>query len=111
MTTTPDVSRPQPAPPAAPAPTGQPTSLLRRLLLPVVVLVLVGAAVAFALPWARHRTSHSMTDDAFVEAHIVNVAPEMVSGRIVRFQVQENDRVKQGQLLAEIDPSHYQDQV
>jgi membrane fusion protein (multidrug efflux system) len=52
-----------------------------------------------------------MTEDAFVEAHIVNVAPEMVSGRIVRFQVQENDRVTQGQLLAEIDPTHYQDQV
>jgi multidrug resistance efflux pump len=29
----------------------------------------------------------SITDDAFVEAHIVNVAPEVVSGRIVRLLV------------------------
>jgi membrane fusion protein (multidrug efflux system) len=35
----------------------------------------------------------------------------MVSGRIVRFRVEENDRVEQGQVLAEIDPIHYGDQV
>ena len=56
-------------------------------------------------------SSHSITDDAFVEAHIVNVAPEMVSGRIVRFLVEENDQVEQGQVLAEIEPIHYRDQV
>ncbi len=52
-----------------------------------------------------------MTDDAFIEAHIVNVAPEAVSGHLVRYLVDENDRVEQGQLLAEIDPVPYRDQV
>jgi membrane fusion protein (multidrug efflux system) len=52
-----------------------------------------------------------MTEDAFVEAYIINVAPEMVSGRIVRFVAEENDKVEQGQVLAEIDPVHYRDQV
>jgi membrane fusion protein (multidrug efflux system) len=61
--------------------------------------------------WWTYRLSHSITDDAFVEAHIVNVAPEMVSGRIVRFLVEENDRVEQGQILAEMEPIHYRDQV
>ncbi len=68
-------------------------------------------AVYFGLHWWTYRLSHSITDDAFVEAHIVNVAPEMVSGRIVRFHVEENDRVEQGQVLAEIEPIHYHDQV
>src|SRR5262249_11858801 len=45
------------------------------------------------------------------EAHIVNVAPEMVSGRIVRFLVDENDRVEQGKVLAVIETVHYKDQV
>src|SRR5262249_8138445 len=58
-----------------------------------------------------YRSSHSITDDAFVEAHIINLAPQMVSGRIVRFHVEENERVKQGQVLAEVDPIHYRDQV
>jgi membrane fusion protein (multidrug efflux system) len=65
----------------------------------------------FALHWSAYRLSHSITDDAFVEAHIINIAPEMVSGRIVRFLVEENDTVEQGQPLVEIDPIHYQDQV
>ena len=65
----------------------------------------------FGFHWFTYRASNSITDDAFVEAHIVNVAPEMVSGRIVRFLVEENDHVKQGQVLAEIEPVHYRDQV
>ena len=65
----------------------------------------------FGFHWFTHRLGHSVTDDAFVEAHIVNVAPEMVSGRIIRFLVEENDHVEQGQVLAEIEPVHYRDQV
>src|SRR4029077_20937746 len=55
--------------------------------------------------------THSITEDAFVEAHIINVAPEMVSGRVVQFLVEENDKVEQGQVLAEVEPVHYRDQV
>src|SRR5262249_56958725 len=43
--------------------------------------------------------------------HIVNLAPEAVSGRIVRLTKDENDRVEAGQVLAEIDPTPYRDQV
>ncbi|HYT95021.1 MAG TPA: HlyD family secretion protein [Gemmataceae bacterium] len=68
-------------------------------------------AAYFGLHWWTYRLSHSITDNAFVEAHIVNIAPEMVSGRLVRFHVEENDRVAQGQVLAEIEPVHYRDQV
>jgi membrane fusion protein (multidrug efflux system) len=68
-------------------------------------------ALYFGFHWWIYRLSHSITDDAFVESHIVNVAPEMVSGRIVRFLADENDRVEQGQVLAEIEPVHYRDQV
>jgi membrane fusion protein (multidrug efflux system) len=73
-----------------------------------VALIVVGF---YGIHWFDYRSSHSITDDAFVEAHIVNVAPEMVSGRLVRFLVEENDKVKQGQVLAEIEPVHYRDQV
>src|SRR5262249_50065043 len=63
------------------------------------------------VPWVISRRSHSITDDGFVESHIVNVAPEMVSGRIVRFLVDENDSVQQGDVIAEIDPEPYIDRV
>jgi membrane fusion protein (multidrug efflux system) len=63
------------------------------------------------LNWVEYRRTHSITDDAFVEAHIVNVAPEVVSGRLIRYQVDENDQVVQGQIVAEIDPIPYRDKV
>src|SRR5262249_18283530 len=47
----------------------------------------------------------------FVESHIVNVAPQSVSGHLVRFLVEENQHVEQGQVVAEIDPVPYRDQV
>jgi membrane fusion protein (multidrug efflux system) len=74
------------------------------------LLALVGLAV-FAWVWWSYRRTHSITDDAFVEAHIVNLAPQTVSGHLVAFHVEENDWVRQGQVLAEIDPVPYRDQV
>jgi membrane fusion protein, multidrug efflux system len=65
----------------------------------------------FTLWWVVHRFTHSITDDAFVETHVVNIAPQQVSGHLVRYQVQEHDVVATGQLLAEIDPVPYREQV
>jgi membrane fusion protein (multidrug efflux system) len=76
-----------------------------------IVAAVVLACAALAFGWIGARLSHSETEDAFLEAHIVNVAPEAVSGHIVRFLVEENDRVEQGQVLAEIDPVPYRDKV
>jgi multidrug resistance efflux pump len=62
--------------------------------------------------WSRiYRTTQSITEDTFVKANIVNVAPEAVSGRPVRYMVYENDVVTQGQVLAVIDPVPYRDQL
>jgi membrane fusion protein, multidrug efflux system len=106
-----------PAPPASASASPPVPAHSRRLTRPPRWAVWCAAggllivAVYFAIHWWTYRLSHSITEDAFVEAHIVNVAPEMVSGRIVRFLAEENDQVEQGQLLAEIEPVHYRDQV
>ncbi len=73
-------------------------------------LVLVVVA-PFTVLWVVERYSHSITDDAFVETHVVNIAPQEVSGHLVSYQVQEDDHVAAGQLLAEIDPVPYREQV
>jgi membrane fusion protein (multidrug efflux system) len=82
-----------------------------RLIALVVAVGLAAVGLMSLLRWIDYRRTHSITDDAFVEAHIVNVAPEMVSGRIIRFLTDENDSVRQGQVLAEVDPIPYQDKV
>jgi membrane fusion protein (multidrug efflux system) len=75
-----------------------------------VLAVILAAAAPFALDWADYRLNNSITDDAFVESHLVNLGPEQVSGQIVRFLVQEHDVVEAGQVLVEIDPRPYRDE-
>ena len=103
----------QAALPPAPVQQGGPRRMSRfRHVLGMVVAVLLAALTVLAvIRWWHGRAALSITDDAFVEAHIVNVAPEVVSGRIVRLLVDEDDRVERGQVLAEIDPIPYRDKV
>src|SRR6266571_2076481 len=108
--TTDALNAPPPAPAAPTAPPPAPRASYRWLFWCAAGASAI-VVVYFGIHWFTFRLSHSITDDAFVEAHIVNVAPEMVSGRIVRFLVDENDQVEQGQVLAEIEPVHYRDQV
>jgi membrane fusion protein (multidrug efflux system) len=97
---------PPPAPPSRPK-----KRLLAGFLWLLGLLGLAVLAAPFVYSWWYYRLTHSITEDAFVEAHIVNVAPQAVSGHIVRFLVEENDRVEPGQVMAEIDPVPYRDQV
>src|SRR5947209_7431234 len=99
-----------PVAPPVPAPSGRLPRPVRWAVWGAAAGSAIVAAYCGILLWS-YRSSHSITDDAFVEAHIVNIAPEMVSGRIVRFLVEENDRVEEGQVLAVIEPVHYADQV
>src|SRR5437660_11284822 len=114
-------SAPQNSPPAAapaaataiPGP-GSPAAKARgqsvlRIAGITLTLVLGVVAILFGYRWVFYRWTHSITEDAFVEAHIVNIAPQAVSGHLIRYLVEENDRVEQGQLLAEIDPIPYRD--
>ena len=108
---TPSPSPPAPAPPPSAA-VERPLSAGRWRWARIVALLGLAAIAAFlAVEWFSYRRGHSLTDDAFVEAHIINIAPESVAGRIVRFTADENDRVEAGQVLAEIDPTSYRDQV
>ena len=75
------------------------------------VLLLFAFVIYLCFSWWHYRVTRSITEDAFVEAHIINIAPQVVSGRLVRFLVEENDRVEKDQVLAEIDPIPYRDQV
>ena len=113
--TAPTVDGPTAAPPSQPAspapPAAPPRRWLSRLLWLAGLLVVAAVVASLAYAYWSQRLNHSITDDAFVEAHIVNVAPQTVSGHLVRFLVEENDRVEQGQVLAEIDPVPYRDQV
>lgn len=73
-----------------------------------VVGLLIGAA--FTIPWLRYALSHETTDDAYVEATIVPISPQ-VSGQVIAVHVDDNQDVSKGQPLFEIDPSDYRARV
>jgi membrane fusion protein, multidrug efflux system len=84
------------------------TGLKRRILLGrfIGTLIVLGALAAGAVVW-RINYQHPRTNDAMVRANIVGIAPE-VSGRIVELHVEDNQYVKQGELLYVIDPRPFQ---
>jgi membrane fusion protein (multidrug efflux system) len=84
---------------------------MASLVVLAAVVVVCAVGLAPLLSWIAYRRTHSITDDVFVEAHIVNIAPQVVSGRLLRFLVDENDQVVKGQVLAELDPIPYRDKV
>ncbi|QDU61484.1 Multidrug export protein EmrA [Planctomycetes bacterium Pan216] len=72
----------------------------------IVLLLLLAAGTTFL--WSRW--THSISNDAFVDAYLINVSPQ-VAGDIVEVYVREQQRVEAGQLLALIDPTPYQREV
>jgi membrane fusion protein (multidrug efflux system) len=54
-----------------------------------------------------YALTHVATDDAFIEGHAVSISPK-VSGHILKVYIDDNQSVKDGQLLAEIDPRDYE---
>lgn len=75
----------------------------KRILLPSIIFTVLALGGIYALLHAHYYQS---TDDAFVEGHIVSVAPR-VSGPVVKLLIKDNQEVKKGDLLAEIDPNDY----
>jgi membrane fusion protein (multidrug efflux system) len=67
----------------------------------VAVLGVVVAVVMLA-QFIFYRFTRSMTNDAFVESHIVNLSVE-VEGLVTRVHVEEHDVVRAGQALVELD--------
>jgi len=70
------------------------------------LLIILGAATAGLAVW-RDVEQNPQTDDAEVFANLIGIAPE-VSGRIVAIEVKDNQLVKKGDLLFEIDPLPYE---
>lgn len=67
------------------------------------VLVLAVAVAAYLI----HISAHESTDDAFIEAHVIPISPR-VGGTVQRVRVDDNQVVKAGDLLVEIDPRDFE---
>jgi len=79
-----------------------PRSRRRGILIAVVVLVVL---IALGLWW--RSTFSEDTDDAQVNGHLIQVSSR-IAGQILKVDVEENQLVKKGDPIAELDPSDYE---
>src|SRR5262249_20415828 len=96
---------------AAPTPPGghQPAQRRKLFIAGLGVLVL-GAALWFGIPWVKFTLETESTDDAFVNDHVTFVAAR-VRGQVSRVLVDDNNRVRKGDVLVQLDKQPYQDAV
>ena len=76
----------------------------RYLIIGVNVLP---ALVGLAFYYSRFVVPFESTDDAFIEAHVTPIAPQ-VTGRVSAVLVRDNQLVKAGDVLLQIEPSDYE---
>ena len=68
----------------------------------MIVLLVIGGALFY---W--HSTFTESTDDAQVDGDLYQVSSR-VTGQVIKVYVEDNQKVKAGDLLVEIDPKDYQ---
>jgi len=80
--------------------TGHPARRRRILLVGGIVLLAV-LVIGGTLYWLHARNFES-TDDAYVDTHLIHVSPQ-IGGSVTRVYVNDNQLVRAGEVLAEID--------
>jgi membrane fusion protein (multidrug efflux system) len=98
--------RPAPAMIARPSPVHP----WRKWVLLAGALVVLAVIGCFLVPWVRTALNTISTDDAYVNGHVTFVAPR-VAGQVMKVFVDDNYRVKKGDILVQLDKEPYQVQV
>ena len=74
----------------------------RFIVIGVVAVLIVGALLFW---W--HSTYYEDTDDAEVDGHLIQVSAR-VAGQVIRVNVEQNQYVQAGTLIAEVDPKDFE---
>ncbi len=76
----------------------------KRVIVPTITAIVL---LIFGLIISINSIFYKSTDDAFVEGHLITIAPR-VSGPVIKLLIDDNQEVKKGDLLLEIDPVDYE---
>jgi len=80
---------------------------MKKLIKILLTLAILGISAFFAYNKYVEYTENPWTRDGQVRTQVVQVTPR-VNGMVIKINVIDNQRVKKGDLLFEIDPSQYQ---
>jgi membrane fusion protein (multidrug efflux system) len=79
----------------------------KRPKLMLILGIIVAVIVAIGIGWWLYARQYQSTDDAFIDGHIIPISPN-VSATVAVVYIDDNFRVKQGDLLVELDPRDFQ---
>ena len=79
----------------------------RKILLAAAGVVVLAGALWFGIPWVQTTLNTVSTDDAYVNGHVTFVAAR-VKGQVSRVLVDDNTRVRKGDLLVQLDREPFQ---
>lgn len=78
----------------------------KKIKISIIVFFLIGSGLAwFGL--GIYQRYYLSTADAYVNAHVIQIAPR-ITGKVIKLFVNNNQFVKQGAPLFDIDPEPYQ---
>ena len=97
-------------PPHPEAPATPPGHRSKKWLVLAGTLAALAAAGYFLVPWVDTALNTVSTDDAYVNGHVTLVAPR-VTGQVKTVLVDDNSRVKKGDLLVQLDKEPFEVQV
>ena len=95
----------EPEPEQADAEVARPFYKRRGVIIAAAVVLLLGAI--FGVRYWLYSRSHESTDDAFIDGHIIQVSPK-ASGYVAKIYVNDNQQVKAGDLIVELDARDYE---
>jgi membrane fusion protein, multidrug efflux system len=81
--------------------------LRKRLLIGALAALLLTTAAVLGVPWIKEALNTVSTDDAYVNGHVTFVAAR-VPGQVSRVLVDDNNRVRKGDFLIELDREPYE---
>jgi membrane fusion protein (multidrug efflux system) len=99
-----------PAAPQAVSPEKQKAARRRKLVIGGVGAVVLAIVLGLGIPWTLEALSTVSTDDAYVNGHVTFVAAR-VRGQVARVLVDDNNRVRRGDLIVELDKEPYRTAV
>ena len=67
----------------------------------------IGVLIVCLLCYWHHETYYPGTDDAYIQANIINIAPR-VTGQVSKIYIKNYQYVQKGQRLFDIDPAPFQ---
>jgi membrane fusion protein (multidrug efflux system) len=85
-------------------------SIFRNPLVRIGIVIVVLGLIAGGILYWLHARQYESTDDAFIDTHIVQVAPQ-IAAQVTRIYVTDNQLVRAGQPLADLNPADPQARI